>query len=474
MCARKHFVPINRKVTGIILVTLAIGIGALVLYFASALTETIETSTEENLEEQSQILYTAVENFMLPGQAPIAVRYFREIEAQETLSTVDLFRADGTEAFTDNSTIEAVNDRLESSRFSIEERDRLEPQTRGGENFRVAAEMPPFTSVFRETEESGKTFFGMYKPLINKPKCTRCHGSNHTIRGVLELRTDITDSVVRRRNTILVSGAVFLLGIIVLSVALTRFMHAAVLQPVKTVGDVCTAVTKGDFTKRVSFRKNDEIGELGTTVNTMVEGLYERYELSKYVSSSTIESLRESGGGRDEELTLLLSDIRGFTSYSEKNSASKVVSHLNTLLNRQSEIIIENGGDIDKYVGDEIVAFFTGKDGAKAACRSAMEIQDELTGRSREFDGLSVGIGINHGQVILGMIGSQRRADYTVIGDNVNIASRLCSAAKAGEIIVSDSTHALVKGMFRFEGPYKTKVKGKDRYIRVYKLPTGQ
>ncbi len=470
MSARKRFTPINRKVSLIILITLAAGLGAVIIFFASSLTATIEESTEENLSEQSQILYTAIENFMLPGQAPLAVNYFEEIEAQNPLSTIKLFRSNGTEAFADNRTIEEVNDHLGGDIFGLKERAELEPEKREGSTFEMATAKPPRTSVFRQRHSDGKVFFRIYKPLINKPKCTRCHGSGHTIRGVLDIRTDITSSVVRRRNTIMASASIFIVGILVLSLILTRFMQISILKPIKTVRDVCTAVTGGDFSKKVGYRKNDEIGELGTTVNTMVQGLYERYELSKYVSSSTLESLQGSGAGSEVELTILFSDIRGFTSYSEKNEAEEVVSNLNTILNRQSEIIIDNGGDIDKYVGDEIVALFTGAEGIEAACKSAMEIQDEIANESSSFGGLEVGIGINYGRVILGMIGSQRRADYTVIGDNVNIASRLCSAAKAGEIIVSNAAQQRVADRFQFEGPYKTRVKGKNRYIRVYKL----
>ncbi len=472
MCARKRFIPVNRKVTAIIIATLAVGLGILILYFATSLTKTIEESTEENLSEQSQILYTAIENFMLPGEAPLAVSYFEEIEAQNPLSSIKLFRSDGTEAFTDNSTILEVNEQIGANSFPRQERAGLKPESRDDRQFELAVEKPPVTSVFRERSEDGAVLFRIYKPLINKPKCASCHGSSHTIRGVLDIRTDITSSVIRQRNTVIVSASIFLAGILVLSLILSRFMQTTILKPVEKVRDVCIAVTKGNFSRRVSYKKNDEIGELGTTVNEMVEGLHERYELSKYVSSSTLESLQESSEGREVELTLLFSDIRGFTSYSEQNEAELVVRHLNNILGRQSEIIIENGGDIDKYVGDEILALFTGADGVEAACKTAMEIQYELERESKEFDSLKVGIGIHYGTVILGMIGSQRRADYTVIGDNVNTASRLCSAAKAGEVIVSQSAEQKVPLRFHFDGPFKARVKGKARYIAVYKLRT--
>jgi class 3 adenylate cyclase len=467
----RRFIPINRKVATIILVSLMIGLGATIYYFTFALTGTIERSVEDGLEEQADILYTAVENFMLPGQAPLAVQYFREIEEQNPNYRVMLFRANGEQAFSDNTTIREVNQELGMQRFSLRPEDEVDsdPLRREGQEFAGAVSKPPLMQVFRE-REGERSFFRIYKPLINKPKCARCHGATHTIRGVIEIRSDITASLQRQQRAVLTSGAIFIGVLLVLSLVLTRFMHAAVLQPVKIVRNVCLAVTKGDFSRKVERTKNDEIGELGETVNRMVDGLYERFELSKFVSSSTLESLQGGGTGKEVGLTVFFSDIRGFTSYTEQHDAETVVSHLNDLLNLQSEIIARYGGDIDKYVGDEIVAMFAGKEGVAAACTCAEEIQRRVAAEAERLDGLQVGIGINTGKVILGMIGSRQRADYTMIGDNVNLASRLCSAAGAGEVIVADSTYRNVEGDFDWEGPYKVKVKGKEQYVKVYKV----
>ena len=287
---------------------------------------------------------------------------------------------------------------------------------------------------------------------------------------MLEIKTDISASVRQREETVLVSSGIFLGVLLLLSLLLTRFMHRTVISPVRDIGEVCRAVTGGNFSKKVAVSSRDEIGELGTTVNTMVDGLYERYALSKFVSNSTIQSLRKEGEGEEISLTLLFSDIRGFTSYSESRQAEEVVQKLNELLNMQSKIISRNQGDIDKFVGDEVVAIFTGPDGPVSACRSAIQIQSELKRSTTQYDRLQVGIGIHTGKVIMGMIGSQDRADYTVIGDNVNTASRLCNSAKQQEILLSLSTGRAVSGMAELEGPYKLRVKGKQNYVGVYKL----
>ena len=105
------------------------------------------------------------------------------------------------------------------------------------------------------------------------------------------------------------------------------------------------------------------------------------------------------------------------------------------------------------------------------AVKAALEIREELQkNRSEKYDGLQVGLGINTGEVILGMIGSQIRADYTFIGDNVNTASRLCDAAEPNQMLVADSTYSRISTEIDVEGPFRLKAKGKNEYIKVYKL----
>jgi adenylate cyclase len=256
----------------------------------------------------------------------------------------------------------------------------------------------------------------------------------------------------------------------ILFLILSLFLRRTIITPVKLIGHVCSEVTRGNFREKVFIKAKDEIGDLGNKINTMVDGLYERFELSKFVSSATIQSIKNSDKGTKTEIAIFFSDIRGFTSFSEKLSPEAVVTHLNKILNVQTEIIQRYGGDIDKYVGDEIVALFFGEDKEKKACTSALEIQQYITQHQEEFAGLTVGIGINTGEVILGMIGSEKRADYTVIGDHVNFASRLCSKAKSGVTIISENTYQKIKESVKTTGPFELKVKGKEQAQHVYAL----
>ena len=466
----KRFIPITRKINTIIFTSLIVGIGIITFYFGRSLSREIQISTSEDLIRQSDILYSSIENFMLPGEAPLAVNFFNEIEQRNPDYMITIRRTDGQKAFSDNTTIKGVNENIMMDRFPLRNDTASADADIEGDYFWPAVSIPPETAVFQQ--ETGDTILlRIYKPLINKPKCTGCHDANHTIRGIIDIRSNITASVQKQRLTMITAGSLFFGMVFILSLFLSQFLRSVVLKPVKGIGDVCKEVTKGSFTQRVSLKNNDEIGELGNTVNTMVEGLYERYELSKFVSSSTIRSLTEDRQGKKVPITLFFSDIRGFTSFSEKTTPERVVELLNSILNFQTKVIHDCGGDIDKYVGDEIVAMFTGDQAPLRACTAGVKIQKELHKYSKaRYGGLTVGIGINTGDVILGMIGSEERADFTVIGDNVNTASRLCDAAKQGQVLIHESTFSEIKDLIKTVGPYKLKVKGKDRYLKVYRV----
>lgn len=470
MQEKKRFVPITRKVNTIIIIGLIIGIGSITFYFARSIFSTIDLSTESNFNQQTDMLYTAIENFMLAGEAPIAVSFFEDLRTRSEDFTISLYRRNGIEAFSDNSTIREVNQNINMNMFEIRERKDEDPMSLGGEMFEAALGPPPMSEFFR-IEEDGRNFVRSYEPLLNLPKCTGCHGSDHTVRGVIDIAGDVTGWVKRQRQTIYISGGLFSGMVVLLAIALTGYLRNSIIKPVKQIGHVCEGVTTGDFDTRVSIHSRDEIGRLGNTVNTMVEGLHERFMLSKYVSNSTLQSLKADKRGEKVPITLFFSDIRGFTTYSDEHLPEEVVDHLNKILNMQTKIISDFGGDVDKYVGDEIVAIFAGENPEITACRAAAEIREELqTNGGAEYGGLEVGFGINAGEVILGMIGSDQRADHTVIGDNVNIASRLCDVAKPLQIVISNAVYEKVAANVEVDGPYKLKVKGKRHFIKVFTL----
>ena len=206
-----------------------------------------------------------------------------------------------------------------------------------------------------------------------------------------------------------------------------------------------------------------------------------------YVSPEIVERIAKDPGilqlgGEKKVLTVLFSDIRSFTSYSEQFDPQKIVAVLNNYLSAMSEIIFRHKGTIDKFIGDAIMAIFGAPipqdDHADRACRVALDMIDDL----KQFNiqenekgrpALVIGIGINTGEMIVGNIGSEKRFDYTVIGDAVNIGSRLEGLTKffGVDIIVSDFTVKVCQtDEFRFRILGSVLVKGKDEPVRVYEL----
>ena len=156
-------------------------------------------------------------------------------------------------------------------------------------------------------------------------------------------------------------------------------------------------------------------------------------------------------GGVNQKVTVLFADIRGFTSISEKEKPEKVVGLLNKYFSAMSEIIFEHGGTLDKYIGDGLMAIFgaptVGEEDALNAVKAAVTMQKRLAKLNEElriegYGQIAVGIGMHTGEATIGYIGSDKRSEYTAIGDTVNLASRLESNAKGGQILMSDATAA--------------------------------
>jgi adenylate cyclase len=184
-------------------------------------------------------------------------------------------------------------------------------------------------------------------------------------------------------------------------------------------------------------------------------------------------------GGQSRQASVFFSDIRGFTAMSEKRSAQEIVDMLNEYFELMVEVIFKYEGTLDKFVGDEIMALFgapvSHPDDAFRAVKVAVEMMHALEEWNlvRAAEGeepIRVGIGINSGEVVAGYLGSSKALEYTVIGDVVNTASRLCSRAQANEIVISKNTYEAVKNYFNVEELPPAQVKGKAQALQIYRV----
>lgn len=255
-------------------------------------------------------------------------------------------------------------------------------------------------------------------------------------------------------------------------------------RPILSIGEAATEVGKGNFAARVTdVHTRDEIGDLAGRINTMIVQINERFQLAKFVSGGTIAAIQKSDsggvrlGGERREVAILFADIRGYTAFAESRSPETVVEVLNSYFQRLADLVSAHRGDIDKYVGDQIMAVFLGEDmaaDATACCLAIQDAMDELKARHPEW-GLDIGIGVDMGDVVMGAMGSKERMDYTVLGDHVNLAARLCSYAAARQSIVSEAVAGKVRGnpAFRLEALEPIRVKGKSAALNVYSVTRG-
>jgi adenylate cyclase len=209
----------------------------------------------------------------------------------------------------------------------------------------------------------------------------------------------------------------------------------------------------------------------------------QRSALERFLSPEVVEMVVANPdirlGGVNQEVTVMFADIRGFTTMSEEMEPSRVVEILNEYFTRVTDVIFDNGGTLDKYIGDAVMAVFgapisKGNDAA-AAVNSAIQIQRLLVelnrdAAAREWPELRVGIGINTGSAIAGNIGSPRRLDYTVVGDAVNTAQRLMTNAAGGQILISESTARKMGKTFDLERLPELKVKGRSEAVPVFRV----
>ena len=204
----------------------------------------------------------------------------------------------------------------------------------------------------------------------------------------------------------------------------------------------------------------------------------------RYVSKQVVDNLLDDEtnlnlGGENREVTILFTDIRGFTSMAEKMKPEKVVLTLNEYFSEMIDIVFKHNGTLDKIIGDELMIVFgaplSSDDDTERALNTAIEMQNKIADLNmvrskRKEPPILVGAGINKGQVVSGNIGSRDMMDYTVVGDTVNLGSRLCSAASAGEIIVSGRVKNSTEQLFSFKELKPIRVKGKKDKIDVYQV----
>ena len=331
---------------------------------------------------------------------------------------------------------------------------------------------PGYTQLY--TDENGR-WISAFAPILD---------SAGRVEGLLavDFRVDRFLGALRADTYRIV---LFSLLVLVLGLGLAYFLARRVAGPIEDLNLAARKLADGDFDIDLQEKSQDEIGELTRAFKAMANSLGERLMMLKYIPEHTRTMIERSmkseisEAGERRDVAILFSDIRGFTAYAATREPEFVVKTLNRLLGLQARVIQECGGHVDKFVGDEVVAVFEGPDRVQKCLQAADHIRSELL---REESGtavaerLEVGIGISMGSVIMGNIGGEDRRDYTVIGSNVNLASRLCNAARNNRIYVSSDVYRVwgQKPEIRDRLPLRlrgrARIKGFAEPMHVYEL----
>lgn len=272
------------------------------------------------------------------------------------------------------------------------------------------------------------------------------------------------------------------------SIGLAIFTTRSITNPLDTLRMAMGRVQKNDLDAQVFVTTNDELGYLGEYFNQMTAGLRQkemlRNLLNIYVSPEVAQEALTHGiklGGELIECTVLFSDIRGFTSISESLPPDDLMSLLNRYMSMMVEVIVENGGMVNKFGGDSLLAIFgtplnPSENHAAQAVRSAQAMFQALEVFNQEESSplLQIGVGIATGKVVAGNIGGRERIEYTVIGDTVNLASRLEEKTKEidGNTLISEKTYRQASKSIIFQAEYlpNISVKGKKESFGVYAM----
>src|SRR5437660_4040313 len=284
-----------------------------------------------------------------------------------------------------------------------------------------------------------------------------------------------------RNNAILISVAMVLLGIGG-AVTLASFLS----RPISQLMEGTRAIADGNFSITLHVPSRDEIGALTHSFNEMAASLREKDAIkrafTRYVAREVVTEILKDPDkivltGERRDVTVLFCDVRGFTSISERLPPEEVVAMLNALYTLMIDTTFKYDGTLDKFLGDGVMAVFGAPiyhgDHSLRAVRTALAMQAgmrELSVR-RAAEGkppLKIGIGVNAGTAVAGSVGTEARMEYTVVGDSVNLAARLESAAKPGQILIAGATYARVRDAVQARALGPMKVKGKEEEIDVY------
>jgi class 3 adenylate cyclase/HAMP domain-containing protein len=479
------------------------------------------TKNQETARLLAASVTVTIEIGMLRVRPDIVRRLMQQLKTElKDVRRIGVYRRNGIEAFANLETLEEVNRKVH-----------LDPELVRSISAMGRAPGPPITNpLFRRVVETilpeqiyetidGARVLTLFQPLRNLKECQSCHGTDHEVRGVLQISLGLEkfDAELRaaRNRQILVA----LVTIVAVTVTLLIAMGRLVLQPVARVAAAARGIGGGDFEARVPVGSEDEIGQLGTVMNDMTGRLKMAYEnlaqknktldetlhnlqdsmkrvelleklkdeLSKFVPESVKRMLERNPEATEleqceKDVSAIFLDIVGYTRLSEQMDARQLNRLLQRYFSSFLEIIHDYQGDVNETAGDGLMVIFqndrSSTEHALNATRSALAIQRQVEELNQEFAGVfhpvSLHMGINSGPALVGASKLSSSAGprwiFTALGPVINVAARVAGEATGGEILVTSSTAERIKGHFVLERLGERRLKNVAEPVQIYRL----
>ncbi len=329
-------------------------------------------------------------------------------------------------------------------------------------------------SYFTYISQSGEHLLNLSRPITFQG---RELGQTH-----VGISINFINKLTREKTLfiIIITSAIIFFGILI-----SVFFGLRLSKPVEKLAHATREIGRGNYLFKVNLHRNDELGDLGRAFDKMGKELWTKMlmekSFGKYVGSEVFQMIMANPEstwlkGTRKQATVIMTDIRGFTAYSEVNEPEEVVDRINEYFDIATSVIHKHGGFVDKFIGDAVLAIFGApifrEDHIECAVKAAFDMQKQLNAASRNGNHLlsAVGIGINSGIVVSGNIGSQERMEYTVIGDSVNLASRLNGFAGSGEIIISKNIYEHMGSKIEAEPLPPQHIKGKTGTFELFRV----
>lgn len=320
----------------------------------------------------------------------------------------------------------------------------------------------------------GESILNLSRPVIFKGKEL---GEAH-----VGISVDFIDHLVKRER-----ATIFKITLVILffGILVAIFFGFRFSRPISNLVKATQEIGHGNYQYKLPSTRNDELGNLARAFNRMSDELWKQSlmqkSFGKYVGSEVLQMIMDKPEdtwlkGHKNEATILFADVRGFTTYTDNREPEKVVEGLNAYFDLATQAIMKYGGYVDKFIGDAVLGVFGvpvyHNNHFERAVRAAVTLTNRLQRYSGDEQHLlsAVAIGIDSGIVLSGNIGSQDKIEYTVIGDCVNVASRLNELARPGEVIISKTVYDRLADIITAEPLTPRLIKGKAKPVETFKV----